>query len=121
MSTPSGHGNSTPIADARTLAAELGRRVAARPESEGIAVPYLALLSAQAPVEDAFSPPPLPKAEVRDRLARGVPALARDMERGTQYAARNTYQEVPIGITYPIASVFLFQSCDLEVSLWTAL
>jgi len=76
MSTPSGHGNSTQIADARTLAAELGRRVAARPESEGIAAPYLALLSAQAPVEDAFSPPPMPGTEARDRLARGVPALA---------------------------------------------
>jgi len=94
MSTPSGHGNSTPIADARTLAAELGRRVAARPESEGIAAPYLALLSAQAPVEDAFSPPPLPGTEVRDRLARGVPALAPEDFRADPGALRRLWDEV---------------------------
>jgi len=32
MSTPSGHGNSTRITDARALAAELGRQIIARPE-----------------------------------------------------------------------------------------
>jgi hypothetical protein len=107
-------------ADARVLAAESGRRAAERPELGGMVALYLALLVVQTPVEVAFSSP-LPEAEPRALLDQGIPALARDMERGTQYAARNTYQEVPIGITYLIDSVFLFQSCDLEVSLWTAL
>ncbi|MFN3763922.1 MAG: hypothetical protein ACK4WK_12090, partial [Anaerolineae bacterium] len=61
-------------ADVRALVAELSRWMTARPELREIAAPYLAFLSAQAPVEDAFSPPSLPEAEVRARLGRGVPA-----------------------------------------------
>ncbi len=94
MSTPSGHGSSTCIADARALAAELGRQVSARPEWGGMAAPYLALFSAQAPVEAAFSPPVLPEAEVRDRLARGFPALAPEAFRADPQVLRQLWEEV---------------------------
>lgn len=55
---------------------------------------YAALFSAQAPVEDAFSPPALPEAEIRDRLARGVPALAPEAFRADPQALRQLWEEV---------------------------
>lgn len=81
-------------ADARVLVAELSRRAAARPELREIAAPYLALLSVQAPAEDAFSPPALPEAEVRARLSRGVPALAPEDFRADPQAMRALWEEV---------------------------
>ncbi|MGB9777250.1 MAG: formate dehydrogenase accessory protein FdhE [Anaerolineae bacterium] len=80
--------------DARVLAAELGRRVAQRPELAGMVAPYLALLSAQAPVEVAFSPSPLPEAEVRTRLGRGIPALAPEDFRPDLQVLRPLWEEV---------------------------
>lgn len=94
MSTPSGDGGSTWIADARALVAELSRQVNTRPEWGGMAAPYLALFSAQAPVEVAFSPSPLPEAEVRDRLARGIPALIPEDFRADPGALRRLWDEV---------------------------
>ncbi len=81
-------------ADARALVAELSRWMTARPELREIAAPYLALLSAQAPAEDAFSPPSLPEAEVRARLGRGVPALAPEDFRADPQALRQLWDEI---------------------------
>ncbi|MGQ9466507.1 MAG: formate dehydrogenase accessory protein FdhE [Anaerolineae bacterium] len=94
MSTPSGHSGSTRIVNARALAAELGRQVSTRPEWSAMAEPYLALFSVQAPLEDAFSPPALPEAEVRDRLARGIPALAPEDFRADPGMLRQLWDEV---------------------------
>ncbi len=81
-------------ADARALAVELSRQATARPELRDIAAPYLALLSAQAPVEDTFSPPSLPEAEVRARLGRGIPALAPEDFRAAPQALRRLWEDV---------------------------
>lgn len=82
------------IADANTLAAELSRQVAGRPELSKIAAPYLAIFSAQALVEVAFSPPSLPEAEVRERLARGIPALAPEDFRAEPGVLRGLWDEI---------------------------
>lgn len=81
-------------ANARVLAAELSRRMAARPELKEITAPYLALLSAQAPIEDTFSPPALPETEVRARLSRGVPALAPEDFWAEPAALQQLWEEV---------------------------
>lgn len=94
MSTPSGDGVSIWIADARALVAELSRQISARPEWGGMVAPYLDLFSAQAPVEATFSPPPLPEAEVWDRLARGIPALIPEDFRADPGALRRLWDEV---------------------------
>lgn len=94
MSIPSGHTGFARVTDARALAAELGRQMSARPEWGGMAAPYLALFAAQAPLEDAFSPPALPEAEVRDRLARGIPALAPEDFRADPGTLRQLWDEV---------------------------
>lgn len=60
---------------ARRLVEELNRRIAERPELREIIMPYLAIFSAQEPVEASFSPPPLPEDGVKARLSRGFPAL----------------------------------------------
>ncbi len=79
---------------AHVLATELRQRAAKRPELDGLAAPYLALLSAQAPIEAAFSPPPPSEAEIRARLSRGIPALAPEDFQADPQALRQLWEEV---------------------------
>ncbi|RME40071.1 MAG: formate dehydrogenase accessory protein FdhE [Thermoflexia bacterium] len=81
-------------ADARGLVAELSRRADERPELAEMVAPYLALLAAQAPAEDVFSPSPLSEAEIRARLGRGVPALAPEDFQADREALKRLWEEV---------------------------
>ncbi len=82
------------LADARALAAELGRRTTGRPEMAKIVAPYLELFAVQAAAEEAFSPPSLPEAKIRARLDRGIPALAPEDFQVDPHTLRHLWNDV---------------------------